>query len=67
VVGCGNFHYSGKLRVPLSSVDQKAEAIGKQTAQMIGSLLEKNPTAKLRKTVLEPELIVRASSRLKEI
>ena len=65
VVGSGNFHYSSKLRVPLSSVDQKAEAIGERTAKMIGSLLEKNSKARPRNSILEPELIVRASSKLK--
>lgn len=65
LVGSGNFHYSSKLRVPLSSVDQKAVQIGERTARMIVSLLEKEPSNRSRSTVLEPELIVRASSQLK--
>jgi LacI family transcriptional regulator len=64
IVGCGNFHYSSKLHVPLSSVDQKSKEIGERTARMIASLLEK-PSARPRSVILEPELIVRASSRLK--
>jgi LacI family transcriptional regulator len=64
IVGCGNFHYSSKLRVPLSSVDQKSKEIGERTAKMIFSLLEK-PSSRPRTVVLEPELIVRASSQLK--
>jgi LacI family transcriptional regulator len=28
IVGCGNFHYSSKLIVPLSSIDQRAKEIG---------------------------------------
>ncbi len=64
LVGCGNFHYSSKLRVPLSSVDQKSREIGERTAKMIVSLLKK-PPARPRTVVLEPELIVRDSSRLK--
>jgi LacI family transcriptional regulator len=64
ILGCGNFHYSSKLRVPLSSVDQKSKEIGERTAKMISSLLEK-PSARPRTVVLEPELIVRASSQLK--
>jgi len=64
IVGCGNFHYSSKLRVPLSSVDQKSKEIGERTAKMIFSLIEK-PSSRPRTVVLEPELIVRASSRLK--
>ena len=65
VVGSGNFHYSSKLRVPLSSVDQKAVEIGERTARMITSLLEKAPSSRSRSTVLEPSLVVRASSKLK--
>jgi LacI family transcriptional regulator len=64
-VGSGNFHYSSKLRVPLSSIDQKASEIGERTARMITALLEKSPTSRPRSIVLEPTLIVRASSQLK--
>ncbi len=65
VIGSGNFHYSSKLRVPLSSIDQKAGEIGERTAKMIAGLLEKAPSSRPRSTVLEPTLIVRASSQLK--
>jgi LacI family transcriptional regulator len=64
-VGSGNFHYSSKLRVPLSSVDQKAAEIGERTAKMIANLLEKKASSRSRSTVLEPTLIVRESSQLK--
>ncbi|HEY1767468.1 MAG TPA: LacI family DNA-binding transcriptional regulator [Terracidiphilus sp.] len=64
IVGCGNFHYSSKLQVPLSSIDQKSKEIGERTAKMITALLEK-PSARPRTVILEPELIVRDSSRLK--
>jgi LacI family transcriptional regulator len=63
-VGSGNFHYSGKLRVPLSSIDQKAGEMGEQTAKMIASLLAKTPSNRSRSKVLEPTLVVRASSKL---
>ena len=63
-VGCGNFHYSSKLRVPLTSIDQKSREIGERTARMIIRLLEK-PSARPRTSILEPELIVRESSQLK--
>lgn len=65
VVGCGNFHYSSKLRVPLSSVDQRAREIGERTAKMITTLLDKSPSERGRKVILEPQLIVRASSQRK--
>jgi DNA-binding LacI/PurR family transcriptional regulator len=64
IVGCGNFHYSSKLQVPLSSVDQKSKEIGERTAKMIATLLDKT-SARTRSIILEPELIVRDSSRLK--
>ena len=64
-VGSGNFHYSSRLRVPLSSMDQKAGEIGERTARMITSLLEKSSISRPRLTVLEPTLIARASSKLK--
>jgi LacI family transcriptional regulator len=65
VVGSGNFHYSSKLRVPLTSIDQRAIEVGEKTAKMIASLLDKSSTRRPRSTVLEPTLVVRASSRLK--
>lgn len=65
VIGSGNFHYSSKLRVPLSSIDQKAAEIGDKTAKMIALLLEKSASPRSRSTVLEPALVVRASSKLK--
>ena len=64
IVGCGNFHYSSMLRVPLTSVDQRSREIGERTAKMITRLLEK-PPSRPRSSILEPELIVRASSKLK--
>lgn len=65
IVGCGNFHYGSKLRVPLSSIDQRAGEIGLRAAKMICNLLEKCPSERSRKVVLEPQLIARASSQLK--
>jgi LacI family transcriptional regulator len=65
VVGCGNFHYSSKLRVPLTSVDQKSRQIGERAARLIMALIEKPQTARPRTIVLEPELIVRESSQRK--
>jgi LacI family transcriptional regulator len=65
IVGCGNFHYSSKLRVPLTSIDQRSREIGERAARMIIRLLEKPPSSRPRTSILEPELIVRASSKLK--
>lgn len=65
IVGCGNFHYGSKLQVPLSSVDQRAAEIGNRTARMISAILAKSSSPRSRKVILEPHLIVRASSRRK--
>jgi LacI family transcriptional regulator len=65
IVGCGNFHYSSKLQVPLSSVDQRSREIGERTAKMIMALLDKPASTRPRSAILEPQLIARASSQLK--
>lgn len=65
IVGCGNFHYSSKLRVPLTSVDQKSREIGERAAKLIMTLLGKPPATRPRSIILEPELIARESSQLK--
>lgn len=62
IVGSGNFHYSGKLRVPLTSIDQRASEMGERTARMITSLLEKAPSGRPRSVILEPILVARESS-----
>jgi LacI family transcriptional regulator len=62
IVGSGNFHYSSKLRVPLSSVDQHASEIGERTARMITALLDKKPPSRPRTVVLEPSMVARESS-----
>jgi len=62
VVGCGNLSYSNFLRVPLSSVDQGSEMIGKQAAQMALKLVdEKGARCPLNK-LINLRLISRASS-----
>jgi len=62
IVGSGNFHYSSKLRIPLTSVDQHAGEIGERTARMISALLDKTTSSRPRSVVLEPSLVARESS-----
>jgi LacI family transcriptional regulator, galactose operon repressor len=62
-VGCGNFHYGDKLRVPLSSVDQRAHHLGECAAKLVTSILTRSASTRIRTVVLEPELIIRESSR----
>ena len=62
VVGCGNLHYSDFLRVPLTSVDQDSESIGRLAAetalQLVGAAEPQGPRVEL----VQPRLVVRASS-----
>lgn len=65
VVGCGNVLYSDFLRVPLTSVDQDSSAIGRIAAEMALALVgEKSPPCP-RTELVNPKLVVRASSMRK--
>jgi LacI family transcriptional regulator len=64
VVGCGNVSYSDFLRVPLSSVDQGCENIGKRAAEIALKVAGKKSGRSRPKTeLIPPHLVVRASSR----
>jgi len=63
VVGCGNLSYSDFLRVPLSSVDQGSESIGKYAADLALRIARKKAKAKPRAEFISPRMVVRASSR----
>ena len=62
VVGCGNLHYNSFLRVPLSSVDQNSQAIGERSAEILLGMLQSKNRPPLRTVILEPSLVIRASS-----
>jgi LacI family transcriptional regulator len=63
VVGCGNLSYSDFLRIPLSSVDQGSEEIGRQAAQLAMELIAQKTTPPPVRKLTHPRLIVRVSSR----
>jgi len=63
VVGCGNLSYSDFLRVPLSSVDQGSENIGKYAAELALKIARKKTHTKPKGEFITPRLVVRASSR----
>jgi LacI family transcriptional regulator len=65
VIGCGNLHYDSFLRVPLSSIDQHSGEIGKRAADILLGLIESKETPRARSCILEPALVVRASSQRK--
>ncbi len=63
VIGCGNVHYDASLRVPLSSIDQQTAAIGERTARLALTLIESKTPPRSKSMVLEPQLVVRASTQ----
>jgi LacI family transcriptional regulator len=62
VIGSGNLHYDSELIVPLSSIDQRTEQIGERAGRLTLSLLESKSRPKNKTFIIEPELVVRASS-----
>jgi LacI family transcriptional regulator len=62
VIGCGNFSYSDFLRIPLSSIDQGSESIGKCTADLALKIARKEAPVKLRSELIAPRVVIRASS-----
>jgi LacI family transcriptional regulator len=65
VIGCGNLHLDGSLRVPLSSIDQHSEQLGQRAAEILLDLAESKKKPRARSCILEPVLVVRASSNRK--
>jgi LacI family transcriptional regulator len=63
VVGCGNLSYSDFLRVPLSSVDQGSQSIGKHAAALALKLAHHEAPIRPRSELIAPHLVVRASSQ----
>jgi LacI family transcriptional regulator len=62
VIGCGNLHYDDWLRVPLSTIDQHSELIGKNAGELVLSLIESKKNVRPRSQILAPALVVRAST-----
>lgn len=62
VIGAGNLYYGAKLRIPLSSIDQRTEEIGKRAARLTLSLLESKARPRSKVVVVQPNLIIRDSS-----
>jgi len=63
MVGCGNSHYDDFLRVPLTSIDQKSDAIGQKAGEVALRLIESAKAPAVQTFLLAPELIVRKSSQ----
>lgn len=65
IIGSGNAPYLELLRVPLSSIDQQSGELGRRTAQQILRLIESKTPLRPEETLLEPKLVIRASSSVK--
>lgn len=63
LIGIGNLYYDNSLRVSLSSIDQHSEQIGQQAAEIILNLMEKKTKPAPRTIILDPVLVVRASTK----
>jgi LacI family transcriptional regulator len=63
IIGCGNLHYDDALRVPLSSIDQQNVQLGEKAGRLLlGMINPKNRQSRPRNIVLEPQLVLRAST-----
>jgi len=62
VIGSGNLYYDAKLRIPLSSIDQHTEQIGERTARLTLSLLGSKTRPRNKSVIIQPELVIRAST-----
>jgi LacI family transcriptional regulator len=65
VIGAGNLYYDSELIVPLSSIDQQTMQIGQRTARLALSLMESKNRPRNRTIIIQPQLVVRASSERK--
>jgi LacI family transcriptional regulator len=63
VIGCGNLHYDGCLRVALSSIDQKSQQIGQRAGDLVIALIESKHKPRASSYILEPTLVIRASTQ----
>jgi LacI family transcriptional regulator len=62
IIGCGNFRYANYLRVPLSSIDQSTTELGRVAGEMALEL-SREPLSAPASVLLQPSLVVRASTQ----
>ena len=63
LIGCGNLHFNDSLRVGLSSIDQHSRQIGERAGELALGLLDSKERGRPRSYILDPELVVRDSTR----
>jgi LacI family transcriptional regulator len=61
MIGCGNLRYARYLRVPLSSIDQHAEELGRRAGHMAVELSEKRDLQP-QTVLVPPTLVIREST-----
>ena len=64
LIGCGNLHFDGSLRVALSSVDQHSRQLGEKTGDLILDLIHAKSKQPARSVILEPHVVARSSTRI---
>ena len=67
LIGCGDLYYDDSLRVPLSSIDQRIPELAQEAARIILRVLSGGVPRKPKSSVLQPRLVVRASTQRKEV
>jgi LacI family transcriptional regulator len=67
VIGSGNLHYDTELRIPLSSIDQQTDMIGERAGRLTLSLLESKTHPRNKTIIIQPQLVVRASTDRKAV
>lgn len=63
LIGCGNLPNNDWLRVPLSSIDQHSQNVGRRAAELALNLIESKQMPRTQTTVFEPTLVVRSSTQ----
>ncbi|MGA7522105.1 MAG: LacI family DNA-binding transcriptional regulator [Acidobacteriaceae bacterium] len=62
LVGCGNLHFDGSLRVPLSSIDHQSRVLGERAGAILLNIFSAKARPQPVSVILNPALVVRASS-----
>jgi LacI family transcriptional regulator len=63
IIGVANMHYSDLLAVPLSTIDQSTEAMGREAAQRLLACMTADKPLPAQEILIPPKLIIRASSQ----
>jgi LacI family transcriptional regulator len=62
VVGAGNVNYAGLLAVPLTTIDQEPDEIGRASSKLLLDQIESKKSLRPRKIIVPHRLVVREST-----